>query len=155
MNNNNVVKIHGKDYITVAGRIKMAHEACKTISITTEVIPNGGSIVIKATVTTDKGVFTGISAANPQKMIEKESPYEVAETSAVGRALGFAGFGVDVAVATADEMQKTTTETPKEAPPLNQCSECGVFNVPPAVVEFSNQNFGRTVCYKCQQTIKT
>ncbi|NTU74469.1 hypothetical protein HGB07_10185 [Candidatus Roizmanbacteria bacterium] len=80
MNNKNVVSIHGQEYITVAGRVQLAHEVCKTISITTEVLPIPNQVVVKATVVTDKGVFTGISAANPTKLIEKTSPYEVAET---------------------------------------------------------------------------
>ena len=34
---------------------------------------------------------------------------EVAETSAVGRALGFAGIGIDTGIASADEMRKVKT----------------------------------------------
>lgn len=82
------VSIHGKQYVTVAGRVQMAHDALKKLSITTEILAHPTLSVIKATVVTDKGTFTGISAANPTKMIEKQSPFEVAETSAVGRALG-------------------------------------------------------------------
>lgn len=119
MSNNNVIKIHGKDYMTVAGRLELAREDVQ--SIVTEVIPDHGLVVVKATVTTKKGVFTGISAANPSKAIEKMSPYEVAETSAVGRALGFAGYGAVDSVASADEMIKATTTDIKELPPdLNQ-----------------------------------
>ena len=106
MTNKNIVNIHGKDYVTVAGRLEMAHEKCKTIDITTEVLVHTPNVVVKATVKTEKGLFTAISAANPAKAIEKQSPYEVAETSAVGRALGFAGFGLVEGVATADEIQK-------------------------------------------------
>jgi hypothetical protein len=110
MTNNNIVNIHGKNYITVAGRVEMAHEKCKQITITTEVLPIPNQVVVKATVITEKGTFTGISAANPSKLIEKQSPYEVAETSAVGRALGFAGYGVVEGIATADEMKKAEVE---------------------------------------------
>lgn len=104
--NDQIVKIHGKDYMTVAGRVKLAHEKTKDISITTEVLPIADQVVVRATVVTDKGTFTGISAANPTKLIEKQSPYEVAETSAVGRALGFAGYGTIDSIASADEMEK-------------------------------------------------
>lgn len=96
--------IHGKQYITVSERIQEAGVDFK--SLNTEVLSNN-PVVIKATVTTERGTFTGISAANPDKMIEKASPYEVAETSAVGRALGFAGYGIVEGIATADEMAKT------------------------------------------------
>jgi len=116
MNKNNVVKIHGKEYVTVAGRLQMAHDVCKKRSITTEVLPIANQIVVKATVTIDKGIFTGISAANPTKTIEKQSPYEVAETSAVGRALGLAGFGAEDGIATADEIIKVQTQSSADVP---------------------------------------
>lgn len=126
------IKIQGKEYVTVAERVKAIHDDLKkeAFSITTEVIPNGGAVVIKATVTTPKGTFTGISAANPLKSIEKMSPYEVAETSAVGRALGFAGYGMVDSIASADEMVKAGAaekivgldEAPKEKV---LCKECG------------------------------
>ena len=105
MTSSNVVSIHGKDYVTVAGRVQMAHEANeKVLSITTELVQNE-PVLVKATVTTPKGVFTGYSASygDPKKPIEKQSPFEVAETSAVGRALGFAGYGVIEAIASAEE----------------------------------------------------
>src|SRR5215213_3249986 len=72
--------------------------------------PSANKIVVKAKVITEKGSFTGISAANEAKLIEKQSPYEVAETSAVGRALGFAGYGVVNGIATADEIAKTPVQ---------------------------------------------
>lgn len=105
------IKIHNKEYVTVSERVVMAHEALKTseggeLSITTEVLSSDPVVVIKATVTIGGNMFTGISAANPDKAIEKISPYEVAETSAIGRALGFAGFGIADGIASADEIVK-------------------------------------------------
>ncbi len=91
--------------MTVAGRVQEAGK--EFIGLETEVLFQD-PVVIKATVLTTKGKFTGISAANPSKTIEKMSPYEVAETSAVGRALGFAGFGAVDSIASADEMVKAT-----------------------------------------------
>ena len=99
------IKIHGNDYVTVAERVQEIHKLDHKFDITTEVLSDN-PVVIKATVVMDRGTFTGISAANPDKAIEKMSPYEVAETSAVGRALGFAGFGSVDSIASADEMIK-------------------------------------------------
>lgn len=100
-----MIKIHGKNYITVAERIQALINSEQEYSITTEVL-NHEPVLVKATVTIGENIYTGHSAANPAKAIEKASPYEVAETSAVGRALGFAGFGISDGVASADEMRK-------------------------------------------------
>jgi len=97
------VNIHGKEYVTVAERLEKAKK--DLISVNTEVLYTE-PVVIKATVVTSKGTFTGISAANGGKQIEKDSPYEVAETSAVGRALAFAGYETTLGIASAEEMMK-------------------------------------------------
>lgn len=99
------ISIHGKNYTPVNERVMGAHAGEETLTITTEVLAHQ-PVIVKATVITKKGTFTGISAANPTKTIEKQSPYEVAETSAVGRALGFAGYGIVSSIASADEMVK-------------------------------------------------
>jgi hypothetical protein len=142
MTNNGIVKIHGKDYMTVARRVELAHENNeKVLSITSELISTD-PVLFKATVVTPKGTYTGYSASysDPKKLIEKQSPYEVAETSAVGRALGFAGYGVVESIASADEMVKsekvTSTDDPnieflnqedaKDSEPKDMvCSTCG------------------------------
>lgn len=121
-----MVNIHGKEYITVAERIETAHKDGAFEELTTDVL-NDNPVVIKATVTIKGKKYTGISAANPLKAIEKQSPYEVAETSAVGRALGFAGFGIVGGITSADEVIKA------ESPDNNdfqenipyKCSVCG------------------------------
>lgn len=116
MSNNGIVNIKGKDYITVGKRVEMAQEGNTSLSITTELVSTD-PILFKATVVTKKGTFTGYSASygDPKKFIETQSPYEVAETSAVGRALGFAGYGIIEGIASADEMVKTKqAEGPEE-----------------------------------------
>jgi hypothetical protein len=112
----------------------MAHKELKQLSISTEFkSTNEGIVVCTATVTTEKGTFNGTSAANPTKAIEKMNPYEVAETSAVGRALGFAGYGIIEGIATADEMKKTDM-SPSEAmealnPPSTLQATCKIHNI--------------------------
>lgn len=112
MTNIKTIDIKGRPYVTVAERVRIAHKETedKYLSITTEVLQHTPSVVIKATVVTKKGTFTGTSFANVSKAIEKTSPYEVAETSAVGRALGFAGFGIIEGIATADEVSKAVDD---------------------------------------------
>lgn len=141
------VTIHGREYITVSERLQEAKDHIKMI--TTEVLYQE-PVVIKATVTTDKGIFTGISAANPDKTIEKQSPYEVAETSAVGRALGFAGYGIVDGIATADEMKKAgfpDDEGPiahKAPEALGDCPKCGS----PMKISKTGTKYCSALCWK-------
>src|SRR5258706_5057309 len=108
MTNNGIVQIHGKDYMTVARRVELAHDAKALESVETDVL-NHDPVVVKAKVVIKGRPFTGISSVgnNTFKVIEKQNPYEVAETSAVGRALGFAGYGLIESIASADEVQKS------------------------------------------------
>jgi hypothetical protein len=135
----NIVNIHGRDYMTVAGRLELAHDAMKQISITTEVLPISDQVVVRATVSTPKGVFTGISAANPSKLIEKQSPYEVAETSAVGRALGFAGFGAIDTIASADEIVKSQNQQ-QDDDSLCTCGTTGKYHAKDCPARYSQEH---------------
>ncbi len=55
--------------MTVAGRLELARDHIKSIS--TEIIPVSDQVVVKVVIVTDKGTFTGISAANPSNEIVK------------------------------------------------------------------------------------
>ena len=109
-----IVNIKGKDYVTVARRVELAHQEKSLESVVTEVLSHN-PVVVKARVKIKGQEFTGISSVDLDsgKVIERENPYEVAETSAVGRALGFAGYGVIESIASADEMVRATS--PKSA----------------------------------------
>lgn len=152
------ITIHGKEYVTVAERVKMLHDRedlAGTYSIHTQVLCHE-PVVVKASVRIGEQTFTGISAANPDKPIEKYSPYEVAETSAIGRALGFAGFGVVDTIASAEEMIKAgaagaqkrfkTARTIKEHESGENCVRCGESNLMERVSN-SSTNPGKTYYY--------
>lgn len=129
-----VMNIDGSDYLTVAGRVELAHEDGALEGVETEIVSHE-PVVVKATIRIKGSVYTGISSANPNKMIERTNPYEVAETSAVGRALGFAGYGLIESIASADEMVKALNEkdqnTPEDKEKLSQeeTKYCEVHNI--------------------------
>lgn len=124
------VNIHGKDYKTVAERLNEAHEKEDLLEVSTEVLFIEPQVMVKATIKTLKGIFTGISAANPEKKIEAQAAVEVAETSAVGRALAFAGYAGSE-IASADEIVKVVNtmqqgrEFVKEMSNEHICPQCG------------------------------
>ena len=88
--------IHGKEYTTVAERVNNLHDIYKEqLSITTELISLvDGICVMKATIITDKGTFTGFALEREGSTnINKTSFLENCETSCIGRAASAAGFG--------------------------------------------------------------
>lgn len=153
--NKYVVNIRGKEYLTVAGRIAMAHESGRLLSI--ETTPSIGWVsdaadneyitvlarvkvlneknldiaerLLKAACTGSSEVphsvaevvrnlvineYEGIAKSPkegseawkrlPPNAPERSNPTEVCATSAIGRALGAAGFGDSESFASADEI---------------------------------------------------
>ena len=104
------IEIKGKDYVEVHERVKEFHNQYKKGSITTEIIEMTDRFITKTTVIPDIGVperyFTGVAYEKEDEgFINKTSALENCETSAVGRALGILGIGIDGSIASAEEMQ--------------------------------------------------
>jgi len=104
----NTTDIKGKDYVEVNQRIKAFRKLYPEGTIETEILKLEGTMcVIKATVKINELVLgTGIAYENEgSTFINKTSYIENCETSAVGRALGMCGLGIDTSVASAEEVQ--------------------------------------------------
>lgn len=105
------INIKGKEYVPVVERIKEAHKQDADVSITTEIIGDGAErVAIKATVIFKGKTFTGHSQAEYGKGMMGAVALEVAETSAIGRALGFANIGLLDGIASADEIRKVKSD---------------------------------------------
>ena len=103
--------IKGKEYAEVNQRVKAFRTLYPEGFITTEILcREGGLCIIKATVgyyADGKSVILATGTAYEKEgssQINRTSYIENCETSAVGRALGMAGFGIDTSIASADEM---------------------------------------------------
>lgn len=125
--------IKGKDYAEVNQRIKAFRMVYPNGTIETEMISNeNGVCIFKAKVGYTTTIFeddkirteytllgTGTAyEKEDSSFINKTSYIENCETSAVGRALGMCGFGIDVSVASAEEVQnaiQNQTVTQEEA----------------------------------------
>ena len=103
------IDFKGRDYAEVSQRIKAFRSVCPHGSIITEMTSNeNGICIFRAVITNEEGKTLGTGTAYEKEdssYINKTSYIENCETSAVGRALGMCGFGIDTAVASADEVQ--------------------------------------------------
>jgi hypothetical protein len=100
--------IKGKEYAEVNQRIKAFRMVYPMGTIKTEMIQNeNGVCIFRATILdNEKLLATGTAYEKENStFINKTSYIENCETSAIGRALGIAGFGIDTSVASAEEVQ--------------------------------------------------
>lgn len=108
------MNIRNKEYATVDSRVEFFREKYQGWSIETE-FPvldlDKGVCVCKAVVKDENGRIVADGYAHewqnkPGSMVNKTSYIENAQTSAVGRALGFVGIGINgMGIATAEEVQ--------------------------------------------------
>lgn len=102
------IDVKGKNYVQVNERVKALRMICPNASINTEIVSmEDGIVTMKATVSDEDGKVLGTGFAQEKETssyINKTSYIENCETSAVGRALGFAGIGIDGSMASAEEV---------------------------------------------------
>ena len=115
--------IKGKDYAEVNQRIKAFRQVFPTGAILTDMVSNeNGVCVFRATCGyyDESGlIILGTGTAfekESSSYINKTSYIENCETSAVGRALGMCGFGIDTSVASAEEVQNAINNQDKDEP---------------------------------------
>ena len=121
------IPIKGKDYATVDARVRAFRELIPEGTISTEIIDcQNGVVTMKATIMDETGkvLATGMSYEKESNgYINKNSYIENCETSAVGRALGFLGIGINTSIASADEVdvaiQIQTADQKIDAPKVN------------------------------------
>ncbi|MHB1391807.1 MAG: hypothetical protein ACYCYE_01800 [Clostridia bacterium] len=95
--NEELVKVQGKTYPVVGGRLRLAHDENNSLSIETSVVQySEEATVVQASVKTEKGTFTGLGNASAKRdRVLSNAILELAETRAIARALRFAGYGVE------------------------------------------------------------
>lgn len=102
------IPIKGKEYATVHARITAFRAICPSGTITTEILSmEDGVVTMQATVKDEEGHVLASGLAQEKdntSNINNTSYVENCETSAVGRALGMLGIGIENSVATAEEV---------------------------------------------------
>lgn len=152
--------IKGKEYAEVNQRIKAFRMVCPEGTIHTEILSLiDGVVTMKAVVEAD-GKILGTGHAQEKEsssFINKTSFIENCETSAVGRALGMCGFGIDTSVASYEEVENAILNQNSE---IYICEDCGnvitnskkkdgsVWSAAD-IATYTRKKYGRELCVEC------
>ena len=121
--------IKGKQYVEVNQRVIAFRTLSefKNYGLTTDVLHlDADSCVVQATITNADGAVVAQGMAQEDKSssrINQTSYVENCETSAVGRALGFLGIGIETSIATADEVDMAIKKQDAPATPAKSNNE--------------------------------
>lgn len=123
------IKIHDKEYVMVNERVKEFREKFPEFSLESDIIQlDNDSCVVKAIIKDKTGrvVATGLAREERQdktSLVNLNAYVENCETSAWGRALGNLGIGIDVAIASGDEMNVKMAHNPETLDDFKQAIE--------------------------------
>lgn len=108
------IPVKGKQYVEVNQRVMAFRELYPEGSIYSDIVEIGNGVVtIKATVSDANGRILATGMAYEKEgssFINKTSYIENCETSAVGRALGFLGIGIDGSIASYEEVENAKVQ---------------------------------------------
>ena len=112
--------IKGKDYAEVNQKIKAFRMVYPMGTIETEMLSNVNGVCVFKAVAKIGETILGTGTAYEKEgstFINKTSYIENCETSAVGRALAMAGFGINTSIASYEDMQNDILNQDKKATP--------------------------------------
>ena len=151
--------IKGKAYVEVNERIKAFRKMFPDGFIRTSILSlQDGVVTMMAEVgIEDRVLATGhAQEKETSSFINKTSFVENCETSAVGRALGMLGIGIDTSVASAEEVENAILNQEKK----HICADCGkeikdskktsgsVWKSAD-IAKYTLEKFGRELCADC------
>ena len=158
--------VKGKEYAEVNQRIKAFRKICPNGCIETCLVSNSNGVcVFSAVVKDENGKVLGTGHAYEKEdssFINKTSYIENCETSAVGRALGMCGIGIDTSVASYEEVANAIEQQDKTKAQGIKCVDCfkdvvdtKKKNGEPWKAEdvkaYSVKRYGRCLCPECMK----
>lgn len=153
------------NYAEVKERIKAFRFVYPRGAILTKIISedkNTHEVTVQATIMDENGAVLATGYASEtlgKSMVNKTSILENCESSSIGRALGFAGFGIEGGVATAEEVRQATTWKDNESG-LVMCHRCGRpirdtdLYTAERIARESLKAYGDTFCMPCLRELK-
>lgn len=99
----NTVELKGKQYAEVKERVIAFRRVYPHGQIITDLTFTENYVNCEATIVTDGLV---IAKGHSREYLKHDFAIEKAETSAIGRALGFCGFGISTSIASAEDVQE-------------------------------------------------
>lgn len=116
------INIRGNSYVTVNERVKAFRQAHPSFSLITECISSSSEdCLFKASILDDTGRVIATGHAHEVRSssnVNKTSYIENCETSAIGRALGAFGIGIDESYASADEVSRAIQQQQQQQQPV-------------------------------------
>lgn len=102
--------LHGKDYVEVAERLRIVHQVDKEFEQTeTTHFSIGDRWFVRCVIKVNGKPYMGTAEIKfnaPKNTPDGSNPFECAETSALGRALAFAGLGTIESIASYEEVAR-------------------------------------------------
>jgi hypothetical protein len=144
------VTIRGKAYVDVAERVRLVHDQQKAFEIIeSEPREVAGRWIWRAVIKVNGLPYIGnaeIKLDAPRGTPDGTNPFECAETSAVGRALGFAGFGSVESIASLDEMYRAVAREQQPAQRQAQAEQQPAQGELPAAITSQQIESIRKLC---------
>lgn len=97
------IELKGKEYAEVKERVIAFRRNYPEGQIIPEITFTDNYVVCDCAILNEKGAL--LAKGHARELANKNFALENAETSAIGRALGFCGYGISTSIASAEEMQ--------------------------------------------------
>src|SRR6266700_6290926 len=112
VNGVNTIVMHGKNYVEVCERVRLVHDQKREFEeLENSPLMVGDRCLWRMVIKLDGRLYTGNAEVKLNARAgtpDATNPFECGETSALGRALAFAGFGSVESIASFDEVYRAT-----------------------------------------------